>query len=39
MQCALFEADGGAWQAEAKEAIKDYLIAEFEGYNDIVVIS
>lgn len=39
VQCALFEADGGAWQAEAKEAIKDYLIAKFEGYNDIVVIS
>lgn len=39
VQCALFEADGGAWQTEAKESIKVYLTTEFEGYNDIVVIS
>lgn len=39
VQCALFEADGGAWQTEAKESIKDYLTTEFEGYNDIVIIS
>lgn len=39
VQCALFEADGGAWKIEAKEAIKAYLVAELEGYEDIVVIS
>lgn len=33
------EADGGAWEVEAKEAIKAYLVAELEGYEDIVVIS
>lgn len=39
VQCALFEADGGAWQMAAKEDIKAYLVSEFEGYNDIIVIS
>lgn len=39
VQCALFEADGGAWQIEAKEDIKAYLIDELESYDDIVVIS
>lgn len=39
VQCALFEADGGAWQIEAKEAIKAYLVSELESYEDIVVIS
>lgn len=39
VQCALFEADGGAWQMAAKEDIKAYLVSELEGYNDIVVIS
>ena len=39
VQCALFEADGGAWQIAAKEAIKTYLVRELEGYDGIVVIS
>lgn len=39
VQCALFEADGGAWQIAAKEAIKTYLVSELEGIDDIVVIS
>jgi len=39
VQCALFEADGGAWQIEAKEAIKTYLVSELDGRDDIVVIS
>ena len=39
VQCALFEADGGAWQIEAKEAIKNYLVSELEGCEGIVVIS
>lgn len=39
VQCALFEADGGAWQMAAKEGIKAYLDNELEDYNDIIVIS
>ena len=39
VQCALFEADGGAWAIEAKEAIKKYLVSELESYDNIVVIS
>lgn len=39
VQCALFEADGGAWQIEAKDDIKLYLVKELERYDDIVVIS
>ena len=39
VQCALFEADGGAWQIAAKEAIKAFLVGELESYDDIVVIS
>ncbi|WP_112181399.1 hypothetical protein [Paraliobacillus zengyii] len=29
-ECALFEADGGAWQLEAMDNIKDYLSSELE---------
>lgn len=39
VQCALFEADGGAWQIEAKEAVKAYLVSELDAYENIVVIS
>lgn len=39
VQCALFEADGGAWQIEAKEAVKTYLVSELDAYENIVVIS
>ena len=39
VQCALFEADGGAWQIAAKDAIKTYLVSELDGYEGIVVIS
>jgi hypothetical protein len=39
VQCALFEADGGAWQIEAKEAVKNYLVSELDAYENIVVIS
>lgn len=39
VQCALFEADGGAWQIAAKDDIKAYLVNELESYDDIVVIS
>lgn len=39
VQCALFEADGGAWQIAAKDAIKTYLVSELDGLDGIVVIS
>lgn len=39
VQCALFEADGGAWQIAAKDDIKAYLVDELNGFEDIVVIS
>lgn len=28
MQCAIFEADGGAWQLEAMQSIKEYLASQ-----------
>jgi len=37
IQCALFEADGGAWKLEAMETIKKYLIANIDGVNFIVI--
>lgn len=39
VQCALFEADGGAWKINAMEAIKAYLIRELEGFDNFIVIS
>ena len=39
VQCALFEADGGAWKISAMEAIKEYLIKELEGFDNFIVIS
>lgn len=39
VQCALFEADGGAWKISAMEAIKSYLVKELEGYDNFIVIS
>ena len=39
VQCALFEADGGAWKISAMEAIKAYLIKELEGFDDFIIIS
>lgn len=39
IQCALFEADGGAWKIGAMEAIKEYLIKELEGFDNFTVIS
>ena len=43
VQCALFEADGGAWKIEAMASIKQYLaeaLAEYNethGYNFIII--
>ena len=39
VQCALFEADGGAWKISAMEAIKAYLIRELEGFDNFIIIS
>ena len=39
VQCALFEADGGAWKISAMEAIKAYLIRELEGFDNFSIIS
>ena len=39
VQCALFEADGGAWKIGAMEAIKAYLVRELEGFDNFIIIS
>lgn len=39
IQCALFEADGGAWKIEAMKSIKAYLEAQLEGIEGFIVIS
>ena len=39
IQCALFEADGGAWKIGAMEAIKAYLVKALEGFDNFTVIS
>lgn len=39
VQCALFEADGGAWKIDAMKSIREYLESELEMLNDVVVIS
>ena len=38
IQCALFEADGGAWKLEAMEAIRAYLDSELEGVDGFTII-
>lgn len=39
VQCALFEADGGAWKIDAVSSIHEYLIRNLEGFDNIIVIS
>lgn len=39
VQCALFEADGGAWKLEAMRRIKAYLENSLEGMDGFIVIS
>lgn len=39
VQCALFEADGGAWKLQAMENIKGYLERELEGQEKFIVIA
>ena len=38
IQCALFEADGGAWKLEAMQAICAYLSGELEGVAGFTII-
>ncbi len=39
VQCALFEADGGAWRLKAMENIKEYLERELNGLKQFTVIA
>lgn len=39
IQCAIFEADGGAWKNEAMNNIKAYLQAQLVGLDQFTVIS
>ena len=39
VQCAIFEADGGAWQNEAMNNIKEYLKSELEDFPQFTIIS
>ena len=38
IQCALFEADGGAWKLEAMQSITSYLESELENVDGFTVI-
>ena len=38
-QCALYEADGGAWKNVAMESIKEWLKARLEGLDNVKIIS
>ena len=39
IQCALYEADGGAWKISAMEAIKAYLTEALKEYSGFIIIS
>lgn len=39
IECALFEADGGAWNMEAMLNVKEYLTEQLLGVPDIIIIS
>lgn len=39
IECALFEADGGAWKMAAMQNVKEYLNAELAGVPEIIIIS
>lgn len=38
-QCALFEADGGAWKLHAMESIQEYLEEQLKGVDGFTIIS
>ena len=39
IQCALYEADGGAWKICAMESIRAYIVKKLEEYPQFIVIS
>lgn len=39
IQCALYEADGGAWKIDAMENIKNYLVNALSEYDNFIIIS
>jgi hypothetical protein len=39
IQCALFEADGGAWRIQAMDSIRGYLMESLKGFDEFIVIS
>lgn len=39
VQCALFEADGGAWKLHAMESIQEYLEEQLNGVDGFTIIS
>lgn len=39
IQCALYEADGGAWEIDAMNKIKEYLEMALDGMDGFIVIS
>ena len=39
INCAIFEADGGAWKITAANAIKEYLQSELADFPQFTVIS
>jgi len=39
INCAIFEADGGAWEMEAMQNVKEYLQDELKDYPQITVIA
>lgn len=39
IQCALFEADGGAWKIDAMENIRDYLVEALKEFPQFIIIS
>ena len=39
VQCALFEADGGAWKLEAMKNVKEYLEHELSEFEQFTIIS
>lgn len=38
IQCALYEADGGAWKLEAMQSIREYLDDALEGFDGFTII-
>ena len=39
IQCALFEADGGAWEIDAMDSIRHYLEAKLSDITEVIILS